>query len=146
MPQTLASYGDNTLARQSIPVHSGTVRVQGGGLPPNHSVWLAGAPVPVDPQGNFVSEAILPEVMHTVEVAVLDTDGSGELYLRDLKLKENARIRRNSPRNKEKQARKIKRSFLMRQLTRPMKKLRRFRAPNTSSRELRIIDRQHWAF
>ena len=85
----LASFGDNSLARQNIPVHSGTVRVQGGGLPPNQNVWVAGAPVPVDAQGNFVSEAILPVGVHTVEVAVLDDKGSGDLYLRDLKLKEN---------------------------------------------------------
>ena len=89
MPQTLASYGDNALARQNIPVHSGTVRVQGGGLSPNQSVWVAGAPAPVDAQGNFVSEAILPEGIHTVEVAVVDDKGSGNLYLRDLKLEKN---------------------------------------------------------
>ena len=57
MPQTLASYGDNALARQNIPVHSGTVRVQGGGLAPNQSVWVAGAPAPVDSRGNFVSRS-----------------------------------------------------------------------------------------
>ncbi len=70
-------------------MHSGTVRVQGGGLAPNQSVWVAGAPAPVDAQGNFVAEAILPEGMHTVEVAVLDDKGSGDLYLRDLKLEKN---------------------------------------------------------
>ena len=89
MPQTLASYGDNALARQNIPVHSGTVRVNGGGLAPNQSVWVAGSPAPVDSRGNFVSEAILPEGMHTVEVAVLNDKGAGDLYLRDLKIEKN---------------------------------------------------------
>ncbi|MGI9591090.1 MAG: OmpA family protein, partial [Myxococcota bacterium] len=49
-------------------------------------VWLAGTPIPVDPQGNFVAEAVLPAGMHTVEVAVLDPTGNGELFLRDLEL------------------------------------------------------------
>ncbi len=85
-PRQLASYGDNALATQNIPVHSGTVRVQGGGLPPNQQVWVAGSPAPVDAQGNFVAESILPAGIHTVEVAVLDDKGDGNLYLRDLKI------------------------------------------------------------
>jgi hypothetical protein len=63
--------------------------VNGSGLPPQKEVWVAGTPVPVDSQGEFVSEAILPEGTHTVEVAMLDEDGGGELYLRDLKFEPN---------------------------------------------------------
>jgi len=85
----LSGYGVSALALQNIPLSSGTVRVEGSGLPPEREVWVAGAPVPVDTAGNFVSEAILPEGMHTVEVAVLDEEGSGELYLRDLKFEQN---------------------------------------------------------
>jgi len=87
VPATLSTYGDNALAMQNIPIHSGTVRVQGGGLAENREVWVAGAPVPVDPHGNFVSEAILPQGIHTVEVALLNDQGSGELYLRDIEFK-----------------------------------------------------------
>ena len=47
-------------------------------------MWLAGTPVPVDEHGNFVAEVILPSGLHTVEVAVLDPQGNGELFLRDL--------------------------------------------------------------
>ena len=50
---------------------------------------MAGYSVPVDDKGSFAAEEILPEGMHTVEVAVLDEFGSGELFLRDLELKKS---------------------------------------------------------
>ena len=50
---------------------------------------MAGYKVPVDGKGNFVAEEILPEGMHTVEVAVLDKFGNGELFLRDLELEKS---------------------------------------------------------
>ena len=85
-PQLLAAYGENGLALQNIPLSSGTVTVRGSGIPQDHSVWVAGRQVPVDPQGNFVAEEILPTGAHTVEVSVLDPGGNGEVYLRDLEL------------------------------------------------------------
>ena len=36
--------------------------------------------------GSFVAQEILPSGVHTVEVAVLDAQGNGELYLRDIEL------------------------------------------------------------
>jgi flagellar motor protein MotB len=83
----LAGYGESDLAVRNIQLGSGTVRVQGSRIPPGHSVWVAGRPVPVDEHGNFVAEEILPAGLHTVEVAVLDEAGNGELFLRDLELK-----------------------------------------------------------
>ncbi len=84
----LAGYGESGLSVRNIPLGSvGTVKVHGSGISPQHAVWLAGDPVPVDEHGNFVAEAILPSGMHTVEVAVLDQAGNGELFLRDLEFK-----------------------------------------------------------
>ncbi|HEV2521811.1 MAG TPA: OmpA family protein, partial [Candidatus Acidoferrales bacterium] len=83
----LAAYGENNLARQQIPLGSGTVKVQGGGIPAGHTVWVAGRQIPVDPQGNFAAEEILPAGAHSVEVAVLDDAGNGSLYFRDLEFK-----------------------------------------------------------
>jgi flagellar motor protein MotB len=83
----LAAYGENDLARQQIPLGSGSVKVQGSGIPAGHKVWVAGREVPVDPQGKFVAEEVLPNGTQTVEVAVLDGDGNGSLYLRDLEFK-----------------------------------------------------------
>ena len=73
----LAAYGENDLARQQIPLGSGTVKVQGSGIPAGHKVWVAGREVPVDPKGNFIAEEVLPNGTQTVEVAVLDDAGNG---------------------------------------------------------------------
>jgi flagellar motor protein MotB len=83
-PDLLAGYGENALAIQNIQLGSGTVTVRGSGVPAGHSVWVAGHPVPVDAKGNFIAEEILPTGTHTVEVALLDQEGNGTLYLRDL--------------------------------------------------------------
>src|SRR5262249_53111935 len=85
--ELLAAYGENQLARHHIPLGSGTVKVQGSGIPADHTVWVAGHQVPVDAQGKFAAEEILPAGTHTVEVAVLDDAGTGSLYLRDLEFK-----------------------------------------------------------
>jgi flagellar motor protein MotB len=85
--ELLAAYGQNQLVRHRIPLGSGTVKVQGSGVPADHKVWVAGRPIPVDPQGKFAAEEILPAGTHTVEVAVLDDGGNGSLYLRDLEFK-----------------------------------------------------------
>src|SRR5712672_4375429 len=85
--ELLAAYGANDLARQQIPLGRGTVKVQGSGIPAGHAVWVAGRQIPVDPQGNFAAEEVLPSGAHSVEVAVLDDAGNGSLYLRDLEFK-----------------------------------------------------------
>ena len=87
--ESLAGYGESAIALQNIPLGSGTVKVEGEGVPPEHTVWLAGEQVPVDENGNFVAETILPEGTHTVEVAVLDPQGNGDLFLRDLQFEES---------------------------------------------------------
>jgi flagellar motor protein MotB len=80
-------YGENRLALQNIPLSGGTVRVHGSGIPADHTVWFGGEPVPVGADGGFIAEKILDRGLHTVEVAVLDPAGNGELFLRDLELK-----------------------------------------------------------
>jgi flagellar motor protein MotB len=86
-PGLLAGYGESALARRNIALGNvGRVHVDGSGIPPQHGVWLAGDPVPVDEAGRFVAETLLPAGTHTVELAVLDADGNGELFLRDLEI------------------------------------------------------------
>jgi flagellar motor protein MotB len=85
--ELLAAYGENDLTRQQIPLGSGTVKVRGSGIPTGHTVWVAGRQIPIDSQGNFAAEEILPAGTHSVEVAVLDDAGNGSLYLRDLEFK-----------------------------------------------------------
>jgi len=90
--ELLSGYGESSLAIQNIQVNGGTVTVRGGGIPPQHTVWVAGHEVPVDGHGNFVAEEVLPTGAHTVEVAVLDEEGNGTLFLRDLEFKANDRF------------------------------------------------------
>src|SRR5690606_32282119 len=82
----LRAYGENELGLSNIALASGSVTVSGSGIPAGHTVWVAGRPVPLDAQGNFIAQEILPSGVHTVEVAVLDEHGNGELFLRALEL------------------------------------------------------------
>ena len=53
--ELLAAYGENDLARQQIPLGSGTVKVQGSGIPAGHTVWIAGR------QFRLIRRATLPQ-------------------------------------------------------------------------------------
>ncbi|MDJ0759494.1 MAG: OmpA family protein [Woeseiaceae bacterium] len=87
--ELFASYGENALTLHNIGLSSGTVNVRGTGIRDDQEVWVAGRPIPVDNSGSFVTEEILPEGAHTVEVAVINKeDGRGNLFLRDLEFKE----------------------------------------------------------
>lgn len=85
--ELLAGYGESRIALRNIPISGGTVQAVGSRIPPTYGVWMAGHAVPVDGTGRFVAEEILPDGTHTVEVAVLDPFGNGELFLRDLAFK-----------------------------------------------------------
>ncbi len=80
------AYGENNLGLSNIPLGSGSVTVRGSAVPPGHTVYVAGRAVPVAANGSFVAQEILPSGVHTVEVAILDPQGNGNLYLRDIEL------------------------------------------------------------
>lgn len=84
-----AGWGHSRLAVQNIPLHGGAIKVYGENIPAGHAVSVAGRSVPVFEDSKFVVEEILPEGLHTVEVSVLDKEGNGEMYLRDLALEKN---------------------------------------------------------
>jgi flagellar motor protein MotB len=87
--ELLVGYGENRLARQDIPLNGGTIRVHGTRIPAGRHVFVAGRAVPVAASGEFVVEEVLPAGLHTVEVAVLDAAGNGDLFLRDLELQKS---------------------------------------------------------
>lgn len=94
--EQLAGYGESLLSTRNIPVNGGTVTVSGYSIPVGHRVWFVDQEVPIDytdtqegGSGIFVAEQIIPEGLNTVEVAVLDSSGNGELYLRDFRFKES---------------------------------------------------------
>ncbi len=82
----LAGYDGNRLVRHTIPVSGGTVTVNGKQVREGQQVFVMGRPVPVDRNGSFAAAQIIPRGLHTVEVAVLDEEGKGRLYRRDLRL------------------------------------------------------------
>ena len=79
--ELLAGYGENRLAIENINLSGGTVKVYGAHIPAEHMVAVAGRDVPVNANGEFAVEEILPSGLHSVEVAVLDKSGNGEMYL-----------------------------------------------------------------
>lgn len=87
--ELLVGYGENRVAQRNINLGGGTIKVYGARIPEGHKVWVAGRAVPVAENGEFAVEEILPQGLHTVEVAVIDDAGNGELFLRDLELKKN---------------------------------------------------------
>ncbi|HTG01014.1 MAG TPA: flagellar motor protein MotB, partial [Nitrospirota bacterium] len=87
--ELLVGYGENHLGTENIPKKGGTIKVSGTDVPAAHSAFVAGRAVPVGNEGRFVAEEILPPGLHTVEVAILDQSGNGDLFLRDLDLKRN---------------------------------------------------------
>jgi flagellar motor protein MotB len=87
--ELLVGYGENRLAQRHIPLHGGTIKVHGTKIPAGRQVFVAGHATPVSEKGEFVVEEILPNGLHTVEVAVLDGEGNGELFLRDLALEKS---------------------------------------------------------
>lgn len=87
--ELVAGWGETRLAVENIPLHGGAIKVFGTDVPPGHRVSVAGRDVPVSDGNKFVVEEILPQGLHTVEVSVLDQDGNGEMYLRDLALDKN---------------------------------------------------------
>jgi len=87
--ELMVGYGENRLAIENINLGGGTVKVYGTHIPDGRMVAVAGRSVPVSDKGEFAVEEILPPGLHSVEVAVLDKSGNGELYLRDLEFKKN---------------------------------------------------------
>lgn len=83
----LIGYGESRLALQNIPLTGGTLTVNGEQIPADHQVYFLGQEVPVNAQGQFVNQQIIPSGQFNVEVAVLDTQGNGQLFKRHLELK-----------------------------------------------------------
>ncbi|VAW51071.1 Flagellar motor protein [hydrothermal vent metagenome] len=87
--QLMAGFGENHIQRQRINIDGGTVIINGNEIPKGHEVWLAGKKIPVNENGEFVSEELFPRGLHTIEIAVLDKEGNGELFLRDMEFARN---------------------------------------------------------
>jgi len=74
--ETLTGYGENHIGLRNIPVNGGTVMVNGDRIAAGEKVLVMGKPVPVDANGKFAVEQILPAGDHNVDVVREKTDGS----------------------------------------------------------------------
>lgn len=87
--ELLIGFGKSRLTLENIVKTGGTIRVNGTDIPADHNVWVGGRSAPISKDGKFVFEEIIPLGLHTLEVAVLDKKGGGELFLRDLNFDSN---------------------------------------------------------
>ncbi|MFT3673318.1 TonB-dependent receptor [Aestuariivirga sp.] len=85
---TAPGYSEDRTAVRNIDVHGGAVTVHGRNVPQGHEVTVMGEPVPVDPDGSFIVERILPQGTHDVAVKVND-GGEGLDFTRSVTIPEN---------------------------------------------------------
>ncbi len=79
-------YAEDATAFRNIPVFGGAVTVFGASVPGQDSVLVMGQPVPVDPEGKFVTQRILPPGQHNVSVKILDKRKKGLEFNRDISI------------------------------------------------------------
>ncbi|RFP77984.1 OmpA family protein [Hydrogenophaga borbori] len=84
--ELLRGYGDSRLAVSHIPIRAGTVTASGQAIRPDQRVRALGHAVPVDPNGRFVFQQLVPRRVQTGEIAVLEADGSARVYRRDFEI------------------------------------------------------------
>jgi hypothetical protein len=85
---TAPGYAEDRTAVRNIDVAGGAVTVYGRNIPADHTVKVAGEPVPVDDDGSFVVQRIFPTGSHHVAVLV-NKDGEGLDFSRDIEIPES---------------------------------------------------------
>lgn len=78
--------GESRLSIVNIPLQGGTVTASGQGIAPTQRVRALGLPVPVDAQGRFVVQQLVPRQVHTGEIAVIEPDGRAQVHRRDFEI------------------------------------------------------------
>jgi hypothetical protein len=80
--------GEDRTAIRNIDVYGGSITVYGKHVPPEHEVTVLGEPVPVDADGSFVVQRVLPSGSHGVDISVLK-NGVGLEFTREVSIPEN---------------------------------------------------------
>jgi hypothetical protein len=83
-PVIAAGEGEDATARRAIPVSGGVVTVSGTGLPAGSSVVVMGRSVPVDAEGKFVTELVLPAGQQDVKVSLAAPNTKGITLTREV--------------------------------------------------------------
>ena len=84
---TLNIYGEDHTLRRNIPVKGANVTVSGEGVPLGYVPSVFFGPVPVDPQGRFATQQILPFGDRRINVSILNEFGHGVNVARDIHIK-----------------------------------------------------------
>ena len=70
-------YSEDRTAFRNIPVYGGAITVNGRNVPEQHNVHVLGDSIPVDADGAFVVQRILPPGDHNIDVTVLTANDKG---------------------------------------------------------------------
>lgn len=81
-------YAEDRTAVRNIDVHGGVITVNGSNVPEGHDVYVMGELVPVDGDGKFVTQRIMPQGSHHVEVKV-SKEGQGLDFSRTIEIPES---------------------------------------------------------
>ncbi len=81
---TAPGYGEDRTATRNIPVYGGAVTVYGKNLPAGHNVSVMGERIPVDADGSFVVQRLLPPGDHSVDVAINGKGRNGIAFNRQI--------------------------------------------------------------
>ncbi|MDQ7990001.1 MAG: OmpA family protein [Candidatus Dactylopiibacterium sp.] len=84
--ELMRAYGENRLTVANIPLAAGTITASGRAIAPGQRVRALGFEVPVDDDGRFVFQQLVPRRVQTAEIAVIEPDGAQRVYRRDLRL------------------------------------------------------------
>jgi hypothetical protein len=82
-------YGEDFTARRNISVSGGAVTIYGRNIPEANNVIVLGEQIPVDPEGVFAVQRILPPGDHEVTVAVNNQAGEGLAFNRKINIPQN---------------------------------------------------------
>lgn len=81
-------YAEDRTAVRNIDIHGGAITVYGRNIPSGHDVLVMGEPVPVDPEGSFVVQRIMPQGQQEVDIRV-EKDGEGIDFSRVVEIPES---------------------------------------------------------
>lgn len=81
--------GEDRTAKRNIPVYGGAVTVFGRNVPLGARAFALGRPVPIDADGSFVTQQILPPGQHAIDVRVADPHENDVAITRDIHIPDN---------------------------------------------------------
>ena len=87
--ESLVGYGKNSLVAQNIEVYGGAVTVAGDNVPEGSRVFVMGREVPINDKRSFVLREIVHPGSHNVTIAVMDENGQGLEFQRNLYVPDN---------------------------------------------------------